>query len=340
MKTNIFVNPIDHSALRLDVLSGSNDGVLEGNYVGAQGEIYPVTNGIPDFTIVSNSDKNNYAKDLFKVKAEAYDKFQHLSFETFYENETSVRNSMIDKLHLRPDATVLEVNAGTGRDSTLISQRLSTNGCLHVQDISREMLDICQVKLKGSVVPISIHQGNAGKLPYPDRYFDAVYSFGGVGMNTYSGSNDAISEIVRVTKIGGRIVFGGLSLAPWLRNTFFGKVLINHNSHYANEILFADFPIQARDLCVGWILAGAGFVVDFSVGEGEPKADFQYKIPGPRGGTHLTRYFGNLEGVTEETKNLAIQAREKLGISMHDWLDDLVKREAKKVLDSKDAPSI
>jgi ubiquinone/menaquinone biosynthesis C-methylase UbiE len=290
---------------------------------------------VPDFTIYNETEKNKYAVTLFKDKAREYDKYQHLSFETFYESETDVRNSMIDKLNLKPASKILEVNAGTGRDSVLISKRLSKKGLFHAQDISIDMLEFCEKKLKSSKVPTEIHRGNATKLPYADNTFNAVYSFGGVGMNTYSNNKEAIAEMLRVTKIGGKIVFGGLSLAPWLRNTLFGKILINHNIHYANEITFTDFPVQARKINLSWILAGAGFVIDFTVGEGEPKANFDYEIPGPRGGTHLTRYLGNLEGVTPKTKELALKAREKLGISMHKWLEEIVKKEAEKVLSGK-----
>jgi len=295
---------------------------------------YFIRDGIPDFTIYNEKEKekNDYAVALFKEKAKEYDKYQHLSFETFYEDETIVRNSIIDKLNLKKDSNVLEINAGTGRDSILISNRLSKNGLLHVQDISREMLEICRNKFKNAELLTEIHQGDACKLPYADKTFDAVYSFGGVGMNIYSNNKEAIAEMVRVTKINGRIVFGGLSLAPWLRNTFFGKVLINHNSHYANTISFNDLPIQARNLNLNWILAGAGFVIDFSVGEGEPNANFEYQIPGPRGGTHLTRYLGNLEGVSAETKKTALKARAKLGISMYQWIDELIRKEAEKIL--------
>jgi hypothetical protein len=47
----------------------------------------------------------------------------------------------------------------------------------------------------------------------------------------------------------------------------------------------------------------------------------------------MTRYLGNLEAVSEETKKLAWQAQEKSGVSMHQWLDRLVKKEALKVLE-------
>lgn len=335
---NFFICPLTKEILQIkEIHKYENNEILEGILITETGKEYLIKEGIPDFTIYNEKDKekNEYAISLFKAKAKEYDKYQHLSFETFYEDETAVRNSIIDKLGLKGDSHVLEVNAGTGRDSILISKHLTNNGLLHVQDISREMLEICRKKLQKTVVPTEIHQGDACKLPYADKTFDAVYSFGGVGMNTYSNNKEAIAELVRVTKINGRIVFGGLSLAPWLRNTFFGKVLINHNPHYSNEILFNDFPVQARNVNLSWILAGAGFVIDFSVGEGEPKANFEYEIPGPRGGTHLTRYSGNLEGVTPETKKLALKAREKLGISMHKWLDELIKREAEKILNNE-----
>lgn len=337
MKIENIVNyrcPATYQKLRLSGESEIIDGMVKEGFLLSESAStkYEIKDGIPDFTIYSESEKNIYAVNLFKNKAKEYDKFQHLSFETFYQDETTVRNSMIDKLNLKQDSNVLEVNAGTGRDSILIAKRLSKKGMLQVQDISRDMLLVCQEKLSEINLPIEVHQGNASKLPYSDNTFDAVYSFGGVGMNTYSNNKEAIAEMVRVTKTGGKIVFGGLSLSPWLRNTNFAKILINHNSHYANEILLNDLPMQARNLSLNWILEGAGFVCDFTVGEGEPRANFDYEIPGPRGGTLRTRYLGNLEGVSVETKELAIKAREILGISMHKWLDTMIKQEAEKII--------
>lgn len=337
---NIFKCPLTKEKLHLEsnLDKDYNGIILEGNLVNESGNTeYPIKDGIPDFTVYNKKDnhKNEYAKALFKEKALIYDKYQHLSFETFFENETDVRNSMIDKLNLNENSKVLEVNAGTGRDSILISKRLSKNGVLHVQDISREMLQVCKNKLENINLSIGIHQGDACRLPYADKTFDAVYSFGGVGMNTYSNNKEAIAELVRVTKTNGKVVFGGLSLAPWLRDTFFGKVLINQNSHYGNELSLSELPVEARNLKLNWILSGAGFVIDFTVGEGEPKANFEYEIPGVRGGTHLTRYLGNLEGVKPETKKMAFEACKKQGVSMHQWLDKLVRQNAEKILNNK-----
>lgn len=329
--------PISGKKLQIKDTEKPLEGNFEFGHLVTEGNeyVYNVIDGIPQFLTITDEEKNHYATKLFKEKAREYDTYQHLSFETFYEDESEVRNRIIDKLNLNNNSTVLEVNAGTGRDSVLIAKRLSKSGKLHVQDLSWEMLEICKSKLADTQVPVEIHQGNACKLPYANKTFDAVYSFGGVGMNTYADNKIAIAELLRVTKVGGKIVFGGLSLAPWLKYTEFGKILINHNPHYANTISFGDIPIEARNLNITWILSGAGFVVDFIVGEGEPIANFNYEIPGPRGGTHNTRYYGKLEGVTLQTKELAIKAREKLGISMHKWLDELIKNEAENILKNK-----
>ncbi|MBT6113082.1 MAG: hypothetical protein HOH03_05700, partial [Candidatus Marinimicrobia bacterium] len=60
-----------------------------------------------------------------------------------------------------------------------------------------------------------------------------------------------------------------------------------------------------------------------------------FVIPGIKGGTLRTRYEGQLEGVTPETKRMAQDARERRKVSMHEWLDDVVRKAAKHDLDEK-----
>lgn len=328
--------PADKSEFVL-LSPGETEGdIKSGTLKSATGNCYEIKDGIPDFTQSAEDPRNEYAIKLFREKAKEYDKYQHLSFDTFYCNETDTRNSIIDRMNLKGNENVLEVNAGTGRDSELILKRLNQNGRLFVQDISIDMLEVLTEKLQHKSASLAVNRSNALKLPFQDGFFDAVYSFGGVGMNVYSDNKDALAEIVRVTKPGGRVVIGGLSLAPWLLHTEFAKILINNNYHYANEICFEDIPQSADKLNVQWIMSGAGFVLDFTVNPDAMKANFDYEIPGMRGGTLRTRYYGNLEGVSRETKELAQKAREVLNISMHDWLDNLVRKEALEVLKGKE----
>lgn len=294
---------------------------------------YQIIDGIPVLLELSDIEKNMYALNLFKNKAPIYDQYQHLSFDTFGINETELRNSLIDKLNIKSTMKILELSAGTGRDSELIFRRLDRSSHLYVQDISLDMLKVLQKKFKEDEV--SITQSNACKLPYKSNTFDAIYSFAGVGMSTYSDTKQIMNEIIRVCKVGAKVVIGGLSMAPWLYDTEFGKILINHNDHYANRLDLSSLPIEARNVSLTWIMNGAGYCLEFQVGQGEPYADFDFDIPGERGGTLRTRYYGKLEGVSPEVKELAFLARAKKNISMYEFLNGAIKDAAEKIMKEK-----
>lgn len=313
-------------------VTGENLWVDENVLKNEQGKEYEIINGIPNLVDMLDKEKNTYAMNLFKEKAEVYDNYQHLSFETFYLDENQVRNSLIEKLNIdNQPKRVLEVNAGTGRDSVLIRKRLGKAGELHVQDISMDMLNVLQKKFNDEEVYIT--QSNASALPYKDKSFDAIYSFGGVGMGIYSDLKVQLREIVRVSKIGAKVVLGGLGMGLWLRESEFGKILLNHNKCYENVFDISAIPIEARNVTLSWILNGAGFCVEFEVGEGEPEADFDFDIPGVRGGTLRTRYYGKLEGVSPKAKELAMEARQKMDVSMYDFLNLAIEEKARKILE-------
>ena len=131
--------------------------------------------------------------------------------------------------------------------------------------------------------------------------------------------------MVRVTKVGGKIVVGDESMPPWLRETYFCKVLSKTNPQFLAEIPLKDIPVEARKVNVQWVIGGVFYLIDFEVGDGEPKGDFDYEIEGVRGGTLRTRLEGELEGVKKETKELAYRAAKAKGLSLHAWLDMLGK---------------
>jgi SAM-dependent methyltransferase len=195
------------------------------------------------------------------------------------------------------------------------------------------MLERCRQRLAGAAVSTSYSVSNACYLPYPDKYFDAVYSFGGLG--EFSDIKRSLAEMVRVSKVGAKIVVGDESMPPWLRETEFAKILATTNKQFLAPVPLAEMPVEARDVCLRWVIGGVFYLIDFRVGQGEPTADFDFEIPGPRGGSYRSRYLGQLEGVTVETKRLAEQAREKKGVSMHAWLDEVVRQAALRDIDEE-----
>jgi len=110
---------------------------------------------------------------------------------------------------------------------------------------------------------------------------------------------------------------------------------MNSNPHYKYELPLDKLPREARNVKLEWFIGGVFYFISFDVGTGEPHANFDFEIPGARGGTHRTRYYGHLEGFTPEAIELAKKAREKSGKSMHKWLCDAVVNAASKELDGE-----
>jgi len=326
-----FVSPDKHFSL----VHKKNHDTNERYLIDEDENIYPFIKNIPDLTFPRELEIHDQkVKDFYNSRAEVYDKFLPLTFKTYFKNELEVRNDFITALNINKGNKVLEVACGTGRDSELIAKKLGTNGELCLQDISPLMLKKCIERLKDNPIKTHFCVSNACYLPFPSRYFDATYSFGGLG--EFSDIRKSLMEMVRVTKLGGKIVVGDESMPPWLRETEFSKILTTTNPQFEAELPLNQIPIEARELRLRWVIGGVFYLIDFEVGNGEPDADFDFEIPGERGGTYRTRYEGQLEGVTKEVKKLAYDAIRKKGISMHKWLDNIVRQAAQNDLTEND----
>jgi len=321
---NIYVSPSDKSSLSLE----------DSKYTDGQGNTFEIEDGIPNLIFpkeLPESDLESIA--WYKTNAADYDEFLPMTFDTFGVSEDDERQKMIIDLKLEKNHKVLETGCGTGRDSEKIANELGEEGELYLQDISKEILKIGIEKFaKKTFKPkIEFSLANGYYLPFEDNYFDRVFHFG--GLNTFGDPKRAFEEMVRVCKPGGRMVVGDENMPIWLRETEFGKVLMNSNAHYKYHLPLEHLPVEARNVKVEWIIGGVFYFITFDVGEGEPKANIDFKIPGVRGGTHRSRYYGHSEGITKEALELAFKAREKSGESMHDWLDTTIKNAALKELD-------
>jgi ubiquinone/menaquinone biosynthesis C-methylase UbiE len=331
-----YVDPATGETLTLvDARMSSDGAVIGGALVSASGNRFEIRDGVPNFIYpfeLPEVDRKSLQQS--EERADVYDQYLPLTFSTYGEDEQQVRNAMVDKLNLKPDSVVLEVGAGTGRDSQVIVERLGAGGRLFIQDISPSFLaqNIKRMQDIGANAEASL--ANGYYLPFPDNSFDACFQFGGI--NGFADIKRAFAEMARVTKPGGKVVVGDECMPPWLRDTEFARVLMNSNPEFSYPLPLDKLPVEARKTNIQWIIGGVFYLIDFVVGEGEPKADFDFPIPGARGGTHRTRYYGHLEGVTPEAKRLAYEARARTGKSMHQWLDDVVRAAAERDLGSSD----
>lgn len=333
---NIYVCPVSRSRLSVsEAESHEGDEIIQGELISEVGAKYPLRKGVPIFlpSALLSEEERKTQEEYDASAEEKYDAAVDWLFRSFYEDEEVLREHMIDLLHLTETAKVLEIGCGTGRDSFRILRRLNECGEFFVQDLSvgmvsktRERLGTESVKL-GLSAKINYFVSTARFLPFPDAYFDAVFHFG--GFNNFSEPKKTLAEMTRIVKQGGRIVFGDESLPPWLEGTEFGEIIVANNPLFEHKVPLQHLPINAREVTLRWILGGCFYLVDFKVGDGPPPIDLDLPHKGWRGGTMRTRYYGRLEGVTRDARMMAIEAARRKGISVHEWLDCVVRKAAK-----------
>ena len=130
----------------------------------------------------------------------------------------------------------------------------------------------------------------------------------------------------RVVRAGGRVVIGDEGLAPWLRNSEIGRMLIRNNPLYACEVPLGLLPETARSPRVSWELCNTFYVIEFSVATDPLPIDIDVPHLGTRGGTVRTRYHGQLEGVEPGLRDLVYAEAERRGQSRVEYLEFILRR--------------
>ena len=236
----------------LDAGEENKQEVNSGSLLCVCGKNYRIEDGIPNLIYPDEllpSDKE--FKQKYDEGAEQYDAGLDWLFRSFYESEDAIRSKMVELLDLSPDARVLEVGCGTGKDSLHITARLQENGEFYAQDVSLGMLRLARLRLSSSATPTEYFLSNAGYLPFADGYFDAVFHFG--GLNTFAEIKKALAEMTRVARVGAKVVVGDEGVAPWLRKKMFGRILINANPLYKHRPPLEYLPDSAREVALRWI---------------------------------------------------------------------------------------
>jgi ubiquinone/menaquinone biosynthesis C-methylase UbiE len=119
------------------------------------------------------------------------------------------RPRLLQILSPKEGERVLEIGPGTGYYSLDVARALAPSGELHLFDLQREMLAHTLARGRGSAGRTLVAtQGDAVRLPYTDESFDAAYIVCTLG--EIPGREEALRELRRVLKPGGRLVVGEL----------------------------------------------------------------------------------------------------------------------------------
>jgi len=168
-------------------------------------------------------DHKNRARTFYKYFSKIYDYVNPI----FYSEK--MREKVIEMAEIDHDDFVLEVGCGTGFTTLGIAKKVPQERIFCV-DLSPEQIRKAKRKLRSNFI-----LGDAENLPFRDGVFDATISAGSI--EYWPDPFKGISEMVRVTKSGGKVVV----LAPRKPdNALFRKI--------AESIML--FP--STEQCINW----------------------------------------------------------------------------------------
>lgn len=110
---------------------------------------------------------------------------------------------ILDGLHLREGQSVLDVGCGTGADVVDIARRVGSSGTVTGVDMSEAMVTEALRRTAGSGLPVAFEVGNATQLRFANGAFDGCRTER--MLMHVPDPIRAFSEMVRVTRTGGRI---------------------------------------------------------------------------------------------------------------------------------------
>src|SRR5512132_789927 len=120
-------------------------------------------------------------------------------------DEIAARDAYLGLLDIAAGERVLDVGCGSGAVTREIARRVGSHGLAVGLDPSPELLSVARelAQETGSGDHVEFREGNALRLPFPDRSFDAVVC--ATVLSHVPRGEAAIPELVRVLRSGGRL---------------------------------------------------------------------------------------------------------------------------------------
>ena len=128
--------------------------------------------------------------------------------------ERAFRERLLEPARLDPGESVLDVGCGTGSLALAAKRRVGPSGSVHGIDASPEMIARARYKARKANAEVVFENAVAEALPFPDARFDVVLSTVMLHHLRRDARQQAVREMKRVLKQGGRLLavdFAGAS---------------------------------------------------------------------------------------------------------------------------------
>ncbi|MBB1541572.1 MAG: bifunctional demethylmenaquinone methyltransferase/2-methoxy-6-polyprenyl-1,4-benzoquinol methylase UbiE [Flavobacteriaceae bacterium] len=170
----------------------------------------------------SASNKTLRVENMFDRIAPKYDFFNRLFSLRI---DLLWRKNLVNWMQSDDPKQILDVATGTGELAIALWKKFRVK--ITAVDLSQEMLNLADKKIKQLGADITIQKANAENLPFESNKFDAVSV--GFGVRNFENLEKGLSELRRVVKENGNVYILEFSrmegvLSP-LYNFYFNKVL-------------------------------------------------------------------------------------------------------------------
>ncbi len=130
-----------------------------------------------------------------------------------YYGKFRARDRLLNRLDLRGDEAILDVGCGHGLLLIAAAKQLPQGRAVGIdlwsqvdQGSNSKEATLTNARIEGVAQRVEVHGGDMRKMPFPDSTFDvAVANLAIHNVPTREGRREAIAEIVRVLKPGGRV---------------------------------------------------------------------------------------------------------------------------------------
>lgn len=154
-------------------------------------------------SLPSREHKEGYVHELFNSIAPKYD---FLNTMMSMGMDKSWRRLTVSLAEVQSGESVLDICCGTGQMTMELARAVGREGHVTGLDFSEKMLEIAGRTIENSPYreAITLLQGNAMELPFPDNSFDAVTV--GWGLRNVPDIERVVREMTRVVRPGRMIV--------------------------------------------------------------------------------------------------------------------------------------
>lgn len=164
----------------------------------------------------------------------------------------------LEIMDIQPNNKILDIGCGPATDTIEFAKRLNLAGEIVGIDYDPEMIELADQKakthqvsdiLKNIVVDLVV----PNTIPYPDNYFDISHADRVLFHNR--NPEYILQEMIRVTKVGGKIIVKGEDVSSWswspfsLEEDYFVKCKMAKTMHSWNFTKESLFLFKKNNLC-------------------------------------------------------------------------------------------